>query len=248
MAVLWQRKVDTNHYEVRTAGRSIRLYKNKVFHSQWNSRRPLSNGVWDLLFLPALFLPRVRRVLVLGVGGGAVINQFNALLAPEKIVGVELDSIHLQVARRFFGVKKANVELHNADALQWLADYRGEKFDIIIEDLFTEQEGEPVRVASADQKWFRLLLRHLSSDGALVVNFEDSVQMRNSTEDYRAACGINRADIRYQFNQPSYGNSVCAYLPIPVTAAMLRSRLDEKLEGYPDCRSSGQKFRLRKVN
>ena len=42
MAILWQQTIDGNHYEVRTAGGSVRLYRNGVNHSQWNPKRPLS--------------------------------------------------------------------------------------------------------------------------------------------------------------------------------------------------------------
>lgn len=248
MAVIWSKQAGEDRYEVRQAGNSIRLYKNGVFHTQWNPQRPLSNGVWDLLFLPSLFLPRgsVQRVLLLGVGGGAVINQFRHLLSPEHITGVELDPLHLQIARKHFSVAHKSVQLHCADAITWLRDYRGEPFDLIIEDLFTERDGEPVRVATADQKWFSMLLSNLRDGGALVVNFEDALQMRHSSSAYQAAIG-GRPDIRYHFNQPTYGNSVCAFLGAPAKPAELRQRLSEVLAPYPECRASGQKFRLRRV-
>lgn len=226
----------------------MRLYKDRVFHSQWNKHRPMSNGVWDLLFLPALLLPEpsVKRVLLLGVGGGAVINQFTHLLSPDRVVGVELDPVHIQVARRFFGVKHESVTLHHADAIAWLKSYRGEKFDMVIEDLFTEKVGEPVRVATADQAWFRVLKRHLRPGGALVINFEDAAQMRASGAAYQSTLN-GKPDIRYQFNQPSYGNSVCAFMGDTVSPAMLRSRLDNLLTNYPACRGKSQKFRIRRV-
>ena len=87
MAVVWQTVERGDHYQVRTAGHSVRLYKNDVFHSQWNETRPLSGGVWDLLFLPSLFVPSgsVKRVLVLGVGGGAVIRQYLTFLPIEPV-------------------------------------------------------------------------------------------------------------------------------------------------------------------
>lgn len=208
----------------------------------------MSNGVWDLLFLPALLLPdpHVKRVLLLGVGGGAVINQFTYLLAPEQVVGVELDPVHIQVARRFFKVKQRAVTLHHADAIEWLKGYQGEKFDIIIEDLFTEKHGEPVRVADADQAWFCLLRRHLRPGGALVINFEDASQMRASGAAYQSELN-GEPDIRYQFNQPSYGNSVCAFMGDTVSPAILRTRLTELLGDFPACRAKSQKFRIRRV-
>ncbi len=248
MAVIWSKQAQDHSYEVRQAGNSIRLYKDGVFHTQWNPQRPLSNGVWDLLFLPSLFLPAesVQRVLVLGVGGGAVINQFRHLLAPEHITGVELDPLHLKIAKQHFSVAHDSVQLHCADAIKWLSDYRGEAFDLIVEDLFTERDGEPQRVVTADHKWFSLLLSNLRPGGALVINFEDLQQMRQSGAAYLAAIG-GKPDIRYHFNQPTYGNSVCAFLSSPVQPATLRHRLTEVLASYPECRVSGQKFRLRRV-
>jgi len=148
----------------------VRLYKNKVFHSQWNDNRPLSGGVWDLLFLPALFLPAdsVKRILLLGVGGGAVIRQYLSFLSVEQIVGVELQQ---------------------ADAIQWVNSYRGPNFDIIIEDLFTEKAGEAVRVVEASEQWYRSLRKLLRPSGALIINFEDPAQLRASSAAYLAAIG-----------------------------------------------------------
>lgn len=249
MAVIWTKTIGDDRYEVRNAGNSIRLYKNRVFHSQWNPTRPLSNGVWDLLFLPALFLPMgsVKRVLILGVGGGAVINQYVHLLSPQEIVGVELDEQHLSIAQRFFSLSHRSATLHCADATEWIRRYRGPAFDVIVEDLFIERDGEPERVMPMDEHWFSTLLQHLSRDGVLVVNFEDPGQMRRSSEAYLAVLD-GREDIRYQFSQPSYGNCVCAFLKSPSTPAILRKQLADVLLKVPASRVSGQRFRVRRVS
>ena len=253
MAVIWERRYQGNHYQVRTAGRSTRLYKNKVFHSQWNETRPLSSGVWDLLFLPALFLPdgSVKRVLVLGVGGGAVIRQYLELLAVPSVVGVELDPVHLQIARDHFGLddskaSRSTVELIQADAVEWLAQYRGPKFDVVIEDLFTERDGEPVRVVSASDQWFRQLADVLNPGGTLIINFEDSAQLRASAR----ACSNSipgRADSRFAFSLPTYGNCVAAFLSVRASPEELRKKLDDLLVRFPASRASAQRFRVRRV-
>lgn len=263
MAVIWEKRQSGNHYQVRTAGRSIRLYKNQVFHSQWNESRPLSSGVWDLLFLPALFAPEgsVKRVLVLGVGGGAVIRQYLELLAVSSVVGVELDPIHLQIARDHFGLNcstvnrssmnhstmnQAAVELIQADAIEWLAHYQGPKFDVVIEDLFTEQDGEPVRVVPASNRWFRQLAAVLNPGGTLIVNFEDPAQLRATT----LKCGNSipgRTDSRYAFTLPTYGNCVAAFLSVSASPAELRKKLDALLVRFPASRADAQKFRVRRV-
>ncbi len=147
MAVLWEKRVNGVSYEVRTAGRTRRLYSDGVFHSQYNPARPVTGHVWDLLMIPAFFHApgSVRRVLVLGVGGGAVIALLQRFVAPRAMVGVELNPLHLFVARRFFGITQRSVHLVRADARTWIRDYDGPPFDMIIDDLFGEQNGEPVR-------------------------------------------------------------------------------------------------------
>ena len=104
MAILWQQTIDDNHYEVRTAGGSVRLYRNGVNHSQWNPKRPLSGSIWDLITLPTLHRPlnSLEDVLILGFGAGSVGRQISELVMPERIVGIELDPIHLSIADGFF--------------------------------------------------------------------------------------------------------------------------------------------------
>jgi spermidine synthase len=248
MAVIWEHRQNNCHYEVRLAGESRRLYKDGVFHSQWNPTRPLSNGVWDLLFLPSLFREpdKIQRVLVLGVGGGAVINAFTTLLCPGKIVGVELDPMHIKIAREHFLMPHPSIALEQADAVQWVKSYRGERFDVVIEDLFIEENGEPVKARGAGVTWFRQLRRLVRPGGVLVMNFESPAQMREAGAAYCQTLG-SLDDIRYQLTQPAYGNSVCAFLDQPGSPATMRNRLADVLADFPACRASGQKFKLRRV-
>ncbi|WP_347329535.1 spermidine synthase [Marinimicrobium locisalis] len=182
MALRWLRHEAGVRYEVRSAGGTLRLYSNGVFHSQYNPAQPVTGSVWDLLLLPAFALPagRPARVLLLGVGGGAVIRQLNTFLSPDLIVGVELNPVHLEVAHGHFGAAANNVCLLEADARQWLAAYRGPSFDLVIDDLFGHVEGEAVRAIAVDTGWCRELMRVLSPEGALVMNFESERQLRRA--------------------------------------------------------------------
>ena len=213
MAVLWNKKTADTTYEVRQAGKSIRLYTNGVFHSQYHPERAWSGGVWDLLLLPAFFYPkqRIRRVLVLGVGGGSVIRQLNKYFEPDEIIGVELNKIHLQVAKRFFAVSNKVATLHHADAIEWVKNYQGEKFDLVIEDLFGEEKGEPVRAIQADVSWFKQLNKLIKPNGMLVMNFISPVEIRECA--YLQDEGVNNMfKIAHKFSLMSYENVVGAFL------------------------------------
>lgn len=213
MALLWQRSRDGKTYEVRTAGKSRRLYTDGVFHSQMHPQRFLTNNVWDVLSLPSLFLApaNLGRVLVLGVGGGAVIRQIGQLFPQAHFTGVELDANHLYVAKTFFGLESQRIKLVHADAITWLRDYRGPKFDLIIEDLFTEKARQPVRVMPADRDWFAQLTTNLSVHGLLIMNFISSRELRRcSYFQDRASRGM--FGCAYGFATPVYENVIGVFL------------------------------------
>jgi len=182
MAIIWQQTIGNDRYEVRNAGASIRLYSNGVFHSQYNPEQKISNSIWDLLILPTFFYSfgSVKRILILGVGGGAAIRLLHNYASPEKIVGIELNPTHLSVARRFFKISKKHAELVCDDAVQWLKNYSGPTFDLIIDDLFGHQEGETLRAVKLDSAWLTLLNKNLSRQGLLVANTAELKDFKNS--------------------------------------------------------------------
>lgn len=219
MALIWEKRQKGRHYRVTQAGASVRLYTNGVFHSQYNSRHPVAGNVWDLLLLPAFLHPSpdaIRRILVLGVGGGAVLRQCERFLRPDCIVGVDLDPVHLSIARRYFGVRGKHVQLQLAEARDWLSHHQGLPFDLIIEDIFSDslsdgRPSEPVRAIAADEQWIRLLARHLSPSGVLVMNFESPRSVA------RSACKNLIGDSRpfaegHRFVCPHYENAIAALL------------------------------------
>jgi spermidine synthase len=243
MAILWQKKTKDTCYEVRTAGRSRRLYTNGVFHSQYHPDRAHSGGVWDLLVIPAFFRPpgRVKRVLLLGVGGGSAIHLLRHFVQPEEIVGVELSKTHLQIARQFFGIKKNMATLHHADAVQWLNDYDGPAFDLIIDDLFGSDD-DTERAVPADKTWCNTLLRNLNKNGTLVMNFIGGKALRKS------ACIAEPTIARhfkssFQLSLPAYENMIGVFLGAPSSSKSLR----ENLQNIPEFKQSRLNFSLRNL-
>lgn len=199
MSVLWETEQGGTRYSVRTHGASLRLYSNGVFHSQWNPERPFAGGVWDCLSLPALYRPpeALATVLVLGVGGGAVLRQLGTLLPSASITGVEIDPVHLDIASRWFGVADrpgkgaGRVELIEADACRWLANRTGAPFDLVIDDLFGHAGNEPERAVALESHWVSLLASNTAAEGLLVVNAIDGRELK------RAAPVFGDAGFRY---------------------------------------------------
>ncbi|MCW8193988.1 methyltransferase domain-containing protein [Proteobacteria bacterium 005FR1] len=226
MALLWQKRSAGKTYEVRQAGNSLRLYTDGTFHSQYNPASPLNGSIWDLLLLPALMLSAPpQRVLVLGVGGGAIIRQLQQLVGPGEIVGVELDPLHLQIARRWFGLAgKRRVSLNRADAIEWLNNYCGAGFDLIVDDLFAENGGNPHRAVAVDPAWARSLLKHLNPGGGLVVNFESSKSLRRSALIVEPSLQRQITN-HFSFSTPGYDNRIGAFFLQAVSRATLKENL-----------------------
>ena len=231
MAIIWHKTVQGVRYEIRGAGKTLRLYTNGVFHSQYNPNQLLTGGVWDLLMLPALFYSpeQIKRVLVLGVGGGAVIRLLNTFATPQTIVGVELSRQHLSLARRFFGIKGKTIQLVHAEAVDWLQRYSGPPFDMIVDDLFGEENGEPVRAVSLDKTWCELLTRNVTKHGVIVANTVSKAELNGS------AFMTNRTVARrfhsaHTLTLPTYENTIVAFFKIQVS----RKQLNERIASFSD--------------
>lgn len=237
MTVIWQKRKGGDLFEVRTAGYSVRLYSNGVFHSQWNPRHPIAGNLWDLLLLPVFFLPPAepKRILLLGLGGGAVVRQLQHFFPGAKIVAVELEPLHIQVAKRFFKLK--NCELICDDAVRWLKGYRGEEFDLIIDDLFSHSAGEAERAVAVDNRWAKQLLRHLKAKGVLAVNFSGSKELKSS-----ALCKekIIKLASGMQFKHPLYENAIGAFSREKLALSDWR----ENLKKYPELDQNRKSCRL----
>ncbi len=225
MAVIWRKKHQGSIYEVRAAGRSRRLYTNGVFHTQYNPARIVTGGIWDLLMIPAFFKPveEIKRVLVLGVGGGSVIRQLNRFVEPETIIGIELNPVHIYVARKYFGVNKTEAELIEGDAEIWLNNYNGPAFDLIIDDLFSEENGEPVRAVAANHRWLSVINRNLNKNGILIMNFISAKTLKEcelvtdeKNYNYQSA---------FQISMPIYDNAIGVFLNFEASSTDLRTNL-----------------------
>ena len=137
IAVLYRKKVGRRLYEIRAAGSTRRLYTDGILHSQFNPRRLITGSVWDLLWLGLFFRPdpNPKRVLVLGLGAGTVVRQLQTLFPFVQITAVEIDPVHIELAELHFGVDTSRAKIFQESAEEFIARYRGPKFDLIIDDL-----------------------------------------------------------------------------------------------------------------
>ena len=209
MTVLFEVNKAGKHYEVRQAGASLRLYTNGAFHSQWNKSHVFGGAVWDLLSLPVLLRATpTDHILMLGVGGGASLNQLRFLLPNVELTGVDIDATHLGIAKDYFGVNHPRTRLVHRDALAFV-DHNQERFNVVIDDLYSDAPGDPVHPAKNESVWTERTLSLLLPDGLLIKNHLDAPSARRWLNLHRPlikrtfANGLN-------FSASGYSNVVTA--------------------------------------
>lgn len=229
---------DGRRYEVRSAGHSRRLYTNGVLHSQFNLKAGVSRSIWDLMAAPSIFMDYEKAsALALGVGGGAAIRTLQILKPSWSIQGVDLDPIHNDVAKAYFGLCDSQVNLITADALQWVPSQPDHQFTFILDDLFSDTGGEVERAFPLSEHWLEQLQRLLNPQHfVLAIN---TVQ----PEDVKTFQGFFKRHLNkcFMLTMQGYSNRILVSTSLDVSARMLGEQMRSRKE------FKGLRFRIRSL-
>lgn len=111
--------------------------------------------------------PLVARCLILGLGGGTAARLVSQLWPAAEIIGIEIDSEVIKLAKKYFKVHQvSHLEIVKADALKWLKR-RKEKFDLILMDLYL---GDQLPAGSENQVFLKRLKARLNPGGLVIFN------------------------------------------------------------------------------
>ena len=104
--------------------------------------------------------------------------------------------------------------------------YKGPPFDMIIDDLFGEIDGEGVRPIPLNTKWLNLLNKHTAKNGIIIANTVDSKMLKES------AYFTNKRTQRlfksaYQLTIPQLENIVAVFLKKESTSKQLRKNISQ---------------------
>jgi spermidine synthase len=118
--------------------------------------------------------PSLSKCLVLGLGGGTVVQLIKSHWPEVKIIGVEIDPEIIKIGEKFFGLGEIeNLKIIKANAFKWIGGYFNDlnhqsKFDLIIVDLYLGDKF-PKKVES--EEFLKNLKKLLSKDGMVVFNW-----------------------------------------------------------------------------
>tara|TARA_Y100000766_G_scaffold222297_1_gene194586 strand:- start:750 stop:1499 length:750 start_codon:yes stop_codon:yes gene_type:complete len=246
MTVLCKLKKQGNIYQIRQSGSTTKLLTNGVLHSQINSRSVATGSVWDLLWIGLFFRenPQPKRALILGLGAGTVVNQLCELFSGIEIVAVENDAVHVDLAEKFFGMKKFCVNIVLSEAKSFLENYRGPKFDIVIDDLFIGNAGIPRRAINCDSNWFDYLQRCVLPKGIISINFSDYEEVKRSAV-FTKIRKRNRFKSAFFLRSPDTENVVTTLISELVVSRDLRKSLKRNSKLSNELDSGKIKYHIR---
>ncbi len=133
------------------------------------------------MFVSYLYQPNPRRVLIVGLGGGAMVRFLTHHEPQVQIDAVEIDPAVVRLADEYFGVRSGgNVRVHTADAVAFV-ESTADRYDLILMDAFlrpssgTDATGVPTGLKTLE--FLDRLKRALAPGGIVAFNVNEHASM-----------------------------------------------------------------------
>lgn len=127
-------------------------------------------GIWKktLRILNSQF-SIINSCLIIGLGGGTAAKLVRKYWPKTRIVGVDLDSVMVELGKKYLGLDKVHVQVHVQDAYEFVRvnSKNKRKFDLILVDLYVGREY-PERFES--EIFIKAVSTILSKNGSAIFN------------------------------------------------------------------------------
>jgi len=145
------------------------------------------------MFASYLYQPHPRRVLIVGLGGGAMVRFLTHHEPQVHIDAVEIDPAVVRLAAEYFGVRSGgNVRVLTADAVTFV-ESAADRYDLILMDAFlrpssdTDTTGVPTRLKTL--AFLDRLKRSLTPGGVVAFNVNEHASMADDIAAVATAFG-----------------------------------------------------------
>ncbi|UCH34171.1 MAG: fused MFS/spermidine synthase, partial [Armatimonadota bacterium] len=138
-------------------------------HTQMQRRDPHGRGLsyTDYTDIAFLFNPKIRSVLVIGLGGGTIPKRFVRDYPQVKVDAVEIDPDVIKIAARYFDVHPGpRLAIHQSDGRMFLRRSK-QSWDLIVLDAYY---AETAPFFLATREFFEIARRRLTPGGVMVNN------------------------------------------------------------------------------
>lgn len=145
------------------------------------------------MFASYLYQPHPRRVLIVGLGGGAMVRFLTHHEPQVQIDAVEIDPVVVRLADEYFGVRSGgNVRVHTADAVVFV-ESTADRYDLILMDAFlrpssgTDATGVPTGLKTL--AFLGRLKQALAPGGIVAFNVNEHASMADDIASVATAFG-----------------------------------------------------------
>ncbi len=143
------------------------LVTTDAFGNRFSQSGPIVAKLWAPTLKRILKGYQDPLVLMLGLGGGTLIDIIKTYSKTATINVVELDPIMVELATTYFDINPVEVSIFLDDARDFVFLPKAESFEVICVDLFCH---EYVPSFLEDRAWLTQLRRILAPHGTIVVN------------------------------------------------------------------------------
>ena len=158
------------------------------------------------MFASYLYQPQPRRVLIVGLGGGAMVRFLTHFEPQAQIDAVEIDPAVVRLASPYLDVRSGgNVRVHTADAVAFVESVT-DRYDLILMDAFlrpssdTDTTGVPTRLKTLE--FLGRLKQTLTPGGVVAFNVNEHATMADDiaavTTVFRPGCGLSQSTFGQQ--------------------------------------------------
>jgi len=104
----------------------------------WQSGRYAANLLGKAIRKSNNFAVNIKNILILGLGGGSVVDEINNLIPSATITGVDMDPEMISMGNKYLNLSKAkNLTIIIDDAAHFVGSIKSKGiFDMIVADIF----------------------------------------------------------------------------------------------------------------
>lgn len=153
------------------------LTRTLSFNGSWETTMSLTNPLTghfeytEYFQMPWLWNHDIKRVLMVGLGGGSTPSAYQHYYTNAMVDVVEIDPVVVEVAKKYFHIEETNnLQIHINDGRVFLRQSTN-IYDVILMDAYsTTRYGSSLPRQLTTKEFFTLASQHLSTNGVLAYN------------------------------------------------------------------------------
>ena len=128
------------------------------------------------------------------------------------------------------------------DAVEWVQETEeARQFDYVLDDLYGEQDGIPVRCVPMDLDWCQRLANLVRPGGMLVFNMIEPRKVAHLPP-FKDAALKKRFSHTKVFKMDGYENRIVTFSEQPLSNAVFTEKLKAICKAYPRCYGVGKRY------